>query len=470
MYALNYGGYLKILMLSWEFPPHISGGLGTACEGLAQGLSRKNINISFLLPHLYGGENAPYMKIESAFSESQKSINIETDVSDKSSKDTPSHLSPSSLQATKELIQFGAYAKDTSQKNYTDSLNLLCVDAFDKECPLDSHQYRKQLVLSANQYLAQKGTDTTHGHYGSNIFEVVEKFAAAAISLFNDFKGDIIHAHDWMTFPAAIALKNLTGKPLVVHIHSLEYDRSGQQVNNQIHAIEKHGLEKADKIIAVSHYTRSIIQAQHGIPNEKITVIHNGIYPRKVTNQYKTGLGCPGKIVLFLGRMTFQKGPDYLVEAASKVIEHIPDAAFVMAGTGDMLPQLIARVQELGMEKNFRFPGFLSGTQFEEMFAAADLYVMPSVSEPFGLSALEAISFDTPVIISKQSGVSEVLKNVLKVDFWDIDRLADLIINTLKHTELREDMITMAREEIKRVHWDVAASHTVNLYSEFIRN
>jgi len=239
-------------------------------------------------------------------------------------------------------------------------------------------------------------------------------------------------------------------------------------VNPQIHQIERFGVRAASRVIAVSYYTRGIIHQQHGIPLEKICVVHNGVYGAETVQQYRTQKKWPGKIVLFLGRITFQKGPDYFVEAAARVIPHVPDVLFVMAGTGDLLPRIIDRVNQLGIGKHFSFPGFLRGPEVEEMFSIADLYVMPSVSEPFGITALEAIKFDTPVIISRQSGVSEVLTHALKFDFWDVERQADLMINALQHDELRADMVFMAREEMRRQHWDAAALKTRQVYSNIM--
>ena len=277
---------------------------------------------------------------------------------------------------------------------------------------------------------------------------------------------DFIHAHDWMTFPAGVALAEKTGKPLIVHVHSLEHDRSGLFVHPQINEIERFGLQQADKIIAVSYFTKRSIERHHGIPAHKVQVVHNGVYDRDAVTDYRSKKTWPSHVVAFVGRVTFQKGPEYFIEVASKVVPHIPDVLFVMAGSGDMLPAVMERAKELKLTSNFMFPGFIKGEELEEVFSVADLYVMPSVSEPFGITALEAISFDTPVIISKQSGVAEVIEHALKVDFWDVDRMADLIINALEHPELRRDLARMAREELKQLHWGAAAMKTIEVYQE----
>jgi glycosyltransferase involved in cell wall biosynthesis len=293
--------------------------------------------------------------------------------------------------------------------------------------------------------------------YGADIFAEI---ASAQHESF-----EVIHAHDWMTFPAGAVLKNLTGKPLLLHVHSLEHDRSGAGANPQIEAIEQLGFQNADRILAVSHYTKKMIIERHGVDENKISVVHNGVYTRETRNFYRRHSSLPDKIVLFLGRVTYQKGPDYFVEAAAKALNQIPDALFVVAGSGDMLPRLKQRVEDLGIQEHFLFTGFLRGEEVERIFSIADLYVMPSVSEPFGISALEAISYQTPVIISKQSGVAEVLNHAFKVDFWDVDKMADLISSALAHSELREDMVNMAREEVRRIHWDAAALKVKDLYA-----
>ncbi len=452
---------MKILMLGWEYPPHISGGLGTACEGLTRALSRHQLEILFVVPSLFGGERAPHMQLidslgrtPSEFSEGGKSRNSALFEKLKSGKGRalrtlkiPSFLSPylnpKTFQSAKLALAAGTMSGVTS--------------IFDLGAGTPVAE--PALASGEEQYL----------RYSGDIFSEVVRYTAEVVSAVAEEQFDIIHAHDWMTYPAGVALSQITGKPLVVHVHSLEYDRSGEAVNQQINDIEHFGLSAAQAVIAVSYYTRSTINQRHQIPLNKIQVVHNGVYPKRLVQKYREWHGKSSRVVLFLGRVTFQKGPDYFVEAAAKVVPHVPDVLFVMAGAGDMLPRMIERVRQLGIESHFEFPGFLKGQEVEEMYSLADVYVMPSVSEPFGISALEAISFDTPVIISKQSGVSEVLGHALKVDFWDIDRLADLIINSLLHQELRDDMVGMAREELKRVRWEAAALRTVDLYGKLAR-
>jgi glycosyltransferase involved in cell wall biosynthesis len=423
----------KILMLGWEYPPHISGGLGTACEGLTKALARAGVQITFIVPKLYGGEISDHMLLL----DPELSLQMAEDAAARNNSirqiSIPAFLQP--------------YWTDQQFKDYQAS----------------SGQIQRQLGRIRHPKARQPGENGKVVQYGDNIFKEVSRYTSAILGCVGHLEFDLIHAHDWMTYPAGVALAQMTGKPLIVHVHSLEYDRSVTG-DPRILDIERLGVNNADIVVAVSYYTRAVISKVHDVPLEKIMVVHNGIYPTAAIEHYRSKELQGSKIVLFLGRITYQKGPEYFVEAAAKVIPHVPDVLFVMAGSGDMLPKVRSRVQNLGMGKHFLFPGFLRGRQVEEMFTIADLYVMPSVSEPFGLSALEAVNFDTPALISKQSGVAEVLFHSLKFDFWDVDRLADLIINALNHREMRNDMIYMAKEELKKIRWDASAVKTMEVY------
>jgi glycosyltransferase involved in cell wall biosynthesis len=313
---------------------------------------------------------------------------------------------------------------------------------------------------------AQHGSQGSH--YGRDLYAEVARYAARVASWARSQHADVVHAHDWMTFPAATRVARMLQIPLVVHVHSLEQDRAGEGANPTIVAIEGAGLRSATRVIAVSHYTARLIEKVHGVPLSRIDVVHNGVYARRTVNAYQDEHPVGGPLVLFLGRITYQKGPDYFVEAAAKVLHKIPNAKFVMAGNGDMLPRMKDRVRELGIEKAFDFPGFVRGAEVEHLFSTADAYVMPSVSEPFGISALEAMSYETPVILSRQSGASEILRHALKVDFWDINRLAAQIVAVLSYPELRRSIVDMAREEVRRVHWEAAATKVKRVYQHVL--
>lgn len=289
--------------------------------------------------------------------------------------------------------------------------------------------------------------------------------AAAQIALEEDF--DVVHAHDWMTYPAAILIKQLTGKPLVTHIHALECDRSGKGVNSEIAHIEWAGMTAADRVVAVSYYTKNEVMQQYQIPDAKIEVVHNAVNRSETPHPIQHSIPPHReKRVLFMGRITYQKGPDYFVEAARLVHERMPDVHFVMAGSGDMFYRMVRRVAQLRMGTVFHFPGFQKGPDIERMYASCDLYVMPSVSEPFGIAPLEAMICDSPVILSRQSGVSEVVRNALKVDFWDIQEMANKICAVLSYPKLAEAMVKNSREDLRSIRWSSAADRLVDIYRD----
>ena len=456
---------MKILMLGWEYPPHIAGGLGTACQGLTSALATQGVDIHFVVPQLFGNEEAKHMVL----SDSERRISPGGQVpagESPSPVPVPTTRIPAFLSPYWSPQQFNEALSSITRQHVASLSPALRKDPIARAL-IDGEVYGIDIpsALEHSPPLLSDGGEGG-GRYGSDIFREVERFTMQVLSKFQNEEFDVIHAHDWMTFPAAVALAETSGKPLIVHVHSLEHDRSGLFVNEEINQVERFGLQQADKIIAVSYFTKRSIEKHHGISPGKVSVVHNGVYARESASDYRSKKTWPNHVVLFLGRVTFQKGPEYFVEVASKVIPHVPDVLFVLAGAGDMLPAVIERVKQLGLMSNFMFPGFMQGDELEEIFSVADLYVMPSVSEPFGITALEAISFDTPVIISKQSGVAEVIEHALKVDFWDIDRMADLIINALVHPELRYDLARMAREELKRLHWDAAAIKTLEVYQD----
>jgi glycosyltransferase involved in cell wall biosynthesis len=304
------------------------------------------------------------------------------------------------------------------------------------------------------------------GEYGPHLMAEVHRYAEAAASIAYDESFDLIHVHDWMAIPAGLAAREASGKPLVVHIHSLEFDRSGENVNENVRRIEQLGMEAADSIVAVSHYTRNAIVSRYGIDPARISVVHNAVSQRQAADTYKVARRDDEKVVLFLGRITFQKGPDYFIEAAGLVAQHVPEARFVVAGTGDMLPRIVARAAALRIGNRVHFTGFLSGQDVERMYASSDLYVMPSVSEPFGISPLEAMLYDVPVIVSRQAGVTEILRHALKVDFWNVRDLADKMIAILRYPTLSKELTRNCREELKAVRWENSADALSRIYSQ----
>jgi glycosyltransferase involved in cell wall biosynthesis len=416
---------MRVLMFGWEFPPAISGGLGTACYGIAKAITALGNPILFVMPRIESSRPFPLLTLISA-SEILAAAAKEKNPISKESHKPPSHSHPLILRP---------YQRDGQGGAYPDSLD-----------------------WPAESCLA------TGGGYGRDLFSEVYRYGEAGglIAAREDF--DIIHGHDWMTVPACMAARRASGNPFVLHIHSLEYDRSGEDINAEIFELERLGMEAADKIIAVSHYTKNMIVNRYRIDPGKIFVVHNAIGHRKAGDAYRTRRDRDDKVVLFMGRITFQKGPDYFLAAAARVLKELPAVTFIMAGAGDMMPRMIERVAELRMGKRFHFTGFLQEREVEEALALADLYVMPSVSEPFGLAPLEAMKYDVPVIISRQSGVSEVLKHALKVDFWDVDDLADKMIAVLKYPPLAGELVERAKEEMKDICWEKAAMKIMEVY------
>ena len=314
-------------------------------------------------------------------------------------------------------------------------------------------------ISSSSQLIA--GMD-----YCGDMYAEVYRYAAVAAQLAKKEQFDIVHAHDWMTYPAGIAVARASGKPLIVHIHSTEFDRSGEHVNQMVYDIEREGMEQADKVIAVSHYTRSIIISRYGISGEKVEVVHNGVEHNGNGSLAETGIEKDEKIVLFLGRITMQKGPEYFLRAAKKVLEVMDNVKFVMAGSGDLMHRAVEMAAELGIGQKVLFTGFLRGGDVQKIYKMADLFVMPSVSEPFGIVPLEALANDVPVIISKQSGVSEVLRNVLKVDFWDVNEIANKIVAVLKYPPLEMMLRNHGNYEVRKLRWKESAEKCARIYEE----
>ena len=310
--------------------------------------------------------------------------------------------------------------------------------------------------------------------YGSDFFNEVLRYGHNAQKIAKKENFDIIHAHDWLSFPAGIAAKNISGKPLVVHIHATEFDRTGSNPNPVVYAIEKIGMEKADAVVAVSQFTKNKIIENYGIVPEKIKVVHNAINP----NYFDQDTGSPNtlldlkkagkKIVLFVGRITLQKGPDYLVRAAQKVLQFNPNVVFIMAGSGDMTRQIIEMAANMGIADKFLFAGFLQGNDLKKAYAAADLFVLPSVSEPFGLVALESLTLKTPILVSKQSGIAEIIQNALKVDFWDVDEIANKILACLTYQGLGATLQEESHKELKKVSWEKSAQKCVEIYNSLL--
>jgi glycosyltransferase involved in cell wall biosynthesis len=421
---------MKVFMLGWEFPPFISGGLGTACFGLTKAMDQLGLEVTFCLPKT----------VESQYA---KHVNLLT----------PNSLTSTATTKINELINITFRTINSPLKPYLRP---------------DVYQQRIEETVTQKHYVPQASNITERSEdtadYGGDMYSEIHRYAAVAAGLAMNEDFDIIHAHDWMTYLAGIAVAEISGKPLIVQVHSTEFDRSGEHVNQMIYDIERRGMHVADKIIAVSAFTRNIILDRYGISGEKVEVVHNGI-ERSGNNTLPSGTaGKDEKTVLFLGRITMQKGPEYFLQAAKKVLEVMDNVKFVMAGSGDMMQRAIEMAAELGIGSNVSFTGFLRGDDVQKAYEMADLFVMPSVSEPFGLVPLEALYNDVPVIISKQSGVSEVLTHALKVDFWDIEEMANKIVAALKYAALKITLQNHGNFEVRKLQWKDSAAKCERIY------
>lgn len=426
---------MRVLMFGWEFPPHISGGLGTACFGLTKGLAKNQVDVSLVVPKAYGDEDQSLVRIVNA-------------------------------------SDFGYDARLVGQNPYSQQISYIEINSqLVPYVGLDDYfNVINQLESGVLEYditSPQRRRYRFSGGYGPNLMNEVEKYALVATEIAQNEQFDIIHAHDWLTYRAGIAAKRVSGKPLVVHIHATEYDRSGEKNRNEIvYNMEREGMMAADRVCAVSNLTRNIVIEKYGIPANKVVTLHNAVEPSEKQKNPTRALN--EKIVAFLGRVTFQKGPEYFVETAKKVLEKDPNVRFVMAGDGDMLPKVIERVAALGLSDRFHFTGFLRGADIDKMFGMSDVYVMPSISEPFGISPLEAMQAGVPVIISKQSGVSEVLQYAIKVDFWDIDAMADAIYGILHYPSLAHIFSEKGNEEANNLKWEDVAKKLKNIYESLL--
>lgn len=473
---------MKVLMFGWEFPPHISGGLGTACAGLTHALEKAEVDIIFTVPKLHGGERAdratfvnastiPIGQIRSTIPLDTLGESVPENPDRGNNPQFPSHIRGrrQTLVEVPALLSPYTYGDEPAYKLQHWSYAL----EHRKEDTLPTNLRTKTPGLRHPQNFKDdanvKEPYAFTGSYGTNLLEEVDRYALAGAEIAASHSFDVIHAHDWMTFPAGIAAKRKSGKPLVAHVHATEVDRSGSQVNEKVFAIEKSGMELADKVVTVSHWTKKIAIEKYGIDAAKIEVVHNGITPRKETTTRLAAAPFNAPIVTFLGRITHQKGPLYFVQAARKVHEHFPDVHFVVAGSGDQLPAMLERIAAARLSGHFHFTGFLKGDEVERIWAMSSVYVMPSVSEPFGIAPLEAIQAGVPVIISKQTGVSEVMPHAIKVDFWDTDTLAEAICTVLHYRSLANTLKTNGVNQINEITWDKAAKKLITLYYDLTK-
>lgn len=413
---------MKVLMFGWEFPPHILGGLGTASYGLTRGMAQQDdMELTFVIPRPHGDEDKSFLKIIGA--------NNVPVVWKENNWDHVNHrigdfMHPDEYFWLREGIKYDF------RRIHTNDLG--CIDF--------------------------------SGKYPENLIEEISNYEAVGSVLAHQLDFDIIHSHDWLTYPAGAFAKQISGKPLVIHVHATDFDRSRGNVNPTVYSIEKRGMDAADHIITVSNLTRNIvIEKYHQDPN-KVTAVHNAVEPLDDVESF-TKTERKDKVITFLGRITMQKGPEYFVEAAHRVLEKTDNVRFVMAGSGDMMDDMIELVAERGIADKFHFTGFLKGRQVHEMLAESDAYVMPSVSEPFGISPLEAMQVGTPSIISNQSGCAEILTHAVKTDYWDIDAMADAMYGLIKYPAMYKDMRELGLEEVNNIKWYDAGLKVREIYN-----
>ena len=423
---------MKVLMFGWEFPPHISGGLGTASYGLTKGMSMlDDVKVTFVMPKSAGSDSEGWLRL----------------------------IGAEEIPVRQKRVHIEGFFKQLT--NIEVGVNIFPY--------IDPEEYSRLDVdtwLDNNKYITtdSSGKFNFKGGYGPTLMEEISKYALVASTLAVEEEFDLIHAHDWLCYPAGIAAKRISGKPLVIHVHATDFDRSGGSVNPAVFNIEKTGMDIADKVITVSNLTRKTVIEKYGIDPSKVITVYNAVEPVVQKENISAEKGFDEKVVTFLGRITMQKGPEYFVEAAALLLKKMNNVRFVMAGSGDMMPKMVRRAARLGITDRFHFTGFLRGDDVYKMLYMSDVYVMPSVSEPFGISPLEAMQSNVPVIISHQSGVAEVLRHAVKIDFWDTYAMADAIYGILNYPALHGFFKTHGKTEVDSLKWENSAINVREVY------
>ncbi|MGN1264832.1 MAG: glycosyltransferase [Muribaculaceae bacterium] len=418
---------MKALMFGWEFPPHILGGLGTASYGLTKGIFENgDMDITFVIPKPMGDEEKTFAKI---------------------------------IGASNTPVAWRDVSWDYVQQRQGHVMDPQTY--FD----LRDHIYADFNYLNVNDL----GCIEFSGKYPQNLMEEINNYSIVAGVIARTAQFDVIHSHDWLTYPAGIHAKQVSGKPLVIHVHATDYDRSRGNVNPTVFGIEKDGMNQADHIITVSEHTRRTVIDKYGISPDKVSTVHNAVEP--LPEDYLKIEKTPRKekIVTFLGRITMQKGPEYFVEAAAMVLKKVHNVRFVMAGGGDMMEKMIRLAARRGISDRFHFIGFLRGKEVYEMYKNSDVFIMPSVSEPFGIAPLEAMQMGVPSIISKQSGCAEILSNVIKVDYWDVNEMANAIYSIITYPAMFHQLQERGLDEVGQIVWKKAGTKVINIYKKLTK-
>lgn len=448
---------MKVLMLGWEFPPHISGGLGPAFQGLVRGLVHHAQEVTGIVPRTYGDEDTDGFELiglsratVAADPVPEGLLEAERGLGYRSGSIGPHGLGPHSSAYDRPGPLAGTEGSTAAEME-------------------SRWSERVATAVIATQAAAGRDFGAFHGGYGDSLLDEVDRYAHAVGAIATGRAFDVIHAHDWMTYPAGIMAARACGAPLVLHLHASEYDRSRDHPNPVVRGIEQMGFRAADRVVCVSNYTATILEQHYAVETSKLRVVHNAISARPDRPATNKPRRTQAPVVLFLGRVTSQKGPGYFLEAAARVLRVVPEAKFVISGSGDLFGPSVEQAATLGISRSVHFTGFLNREDVERMYAEADVYVMPSVSEPFGIAPLEAMAQRVPVIVSRQSGVSEVLQHALKVDFWDVDRLADLIVSLLRRPALRDVLARSGHDEVRRMRWEDRSRKLVEIYQEVMR-
>lgn len=429
----------KVLMLGWEFPPVINGGLGVACHDLCIAMS-EYATVTMIIP-----KSNPDFHVKNLELIGLNNIDART---------------------LKNITHIKEYSQLENVHFIETNLNPYYNSGIEEKNSVDiKSKYINDIEVGGETFTVFNIDDL----YGGDVIEKVQVFGKLAARLAKTLDFDIIHAHDWMTMIAGMEIKAVTGKPLVMHIHSLEVDRGGPHSKGWVYQMEKRGMETADLLMPVSNFTADIICEHYHIPRNKIFPIHNGI--RAVT-PFKGERQFTERMVLFVGRLTRQKGPEFFLEIASRVLEHVPDVRFVMAGQGDSFQNVVDKSAMKHIGNRFHLTGFLTLDKVRHLLSTADVYCMPSVSEPFGLSAVEAAQFGVPVVISKQSGVAEVLHGSLKFDYWDINKAAEYIVALLQNDVLFKKVVEDADKDLLSISWENSARKVMEGYEKYylVRN
>jgi glycogen(starch) synthase len=475
---------MKILMFGWEFPPHISGGLGTACEGIIGELARRDVKVVFVVPKRRGNEDdtaftlldasrVPILPMTPFPTHTHSEFTRPggaagpglSDPAETTVYEPQNHFTRITVPANLKPYEAPSAQENDFTVTMWSSMQTALMERImqPSQRAADDKQPAAPLQSLGEGRAASSACYEFSGGYGPTLFDETMRYAEIASHIACTHDVDLIHVHDWMTFPAGVAAKKVSGKKLIAHVHATEVDRSGKHPHPVIFSIERDGLHQADHIVAVSGRTRRVLIERYQIDKKKISVIHNGV-TMKEGRYLRSAPRIGSHLVTFLGRITYQKGPAYFVDAAARVVTRFPDAHFLIAGAGDLLPKMVERVAGLKLSANFHFSGFVTRDEIAQAWAMSDVYVMPSVSEPFGITPLEAIQAGVPVIISNQSGVSEVLQHAIKVDFWDVDALANAICSVLTHQSLTTTLRKESQGELRNITWAQTAEKLLEVY------